>query len=669
MPRQCVESWVILGLFTALLTPESALAQPDEALRTDAPPTNILPLDQIRIGMKGYGLTVFHGWQIEPFDVEVVSVMRDFGPKHGVIWIVCPEPRMQHSGPVMGMSGSPIYLWDDDADAPGDGEAQRVAGEGGKLIGAFALGFSLVKTCYAGVQPIEQMREVGSRAIADQGAGGHAAGAADPGRTLAALLAAGRADGLAQPATWRAAALLDLVTIDRPLNPSAATQLQARAAAGLPFGAGGSAVPMKLPLAVHPPAVRRLLGPALEQAGLMPVAAGAVSGKPPPGVDPGAIRMEPGSVLAIPLVWGDMDMTVTGTCTEVLPDGRVLGFGHGFMGNGSSALPLATGYVHMIVPRIDFSFKLGGSAVLQEGAIVRDELAAVAGALQGSYRTAPLQLAVTLDDGSHRAYSYTVAQHRSLSPMLTAVAAFRSVIAERNPPVECTQRIRGSVSFEGGRRLAIDTIVPDSSPLAIAFAVLPPLSIMANNPFETVMATGVDLAIEIEPAQHSATLLHARADRTEYAPADEVAITITYQPYRKEKIDRRLTMKLPRKLPDGNYAIQVSSGGNYFQRMMRLRPHLTQATRVDDLFDLLERMSHVQDNALYLTLELPDQGIAVEREELPKLPSSRLALMTTPMGPPATPFVEWVQKKVTMDNVFSGEQAVAIRVREDLLTP
>ena len=122
----------------------------------------IMPIDEVRVGMKGYGLSVFQGTRIEPFAVEVVSVTRNFflglgsgGVKRGAIWIRCPDGRMSQLGPVQGMSGSPIYLWRDD-------EIHEL-GRGGDLIGAFAFGFLGSKQCYVGVQPIEQMIDVASR--------------------------------------------------------------------------------------------------------------------------------------------------------------------------------------------------------------------------------------------------------------------------------------------------------------------------------------------------------------------------------------------------------------------------------------------------------------------------------------------------------------------------
>src|SRR5689334_1910770 len=122
-----------------------------ESYAPPTPPPPILPPGDVPVGMKGYCMTVFHRTTIEPFPVEVISVMRDFAPKKGVVWIRCPDQRMQQSGPVQGMSGSPIYLW-------AEGEPHEL-GKGGKLIGAFAFGYAATKDCYVGVQPIENMRD------------------------------------------------------------------------------------------------------------------------------------------------------------------------------------------------------------------------------------------------------------------------------------------------------------------------------------------------------------------------------------------------------------------------------------------------------------------------------------------------------------------------------
>src|ERR1700735_5125231 len=67
-------------------------------------------VDEIHEGMKGYGLSVFHGTEPEKFDVEVIGVLHNFRPGQDLILIKTPHPRLDIVKTVAGMSGSPIYL-------------------------------------------------------------------------------------------------------------------------------------------------------------------------------------------------------------------------------------------------------------------------------------------------------------------------------------------------------------------------------------------------------------------------------------------------------------------------------------------------------------------------------------------------------------------------------
>ena len=60
--------------------------------------------------MKGYGLTVFKGYDPERFDVEVIGVLHNFRPSQDLILVKTPHPRLNITRNVQGMSGSPIYL-------------------------------------------------------------------------------------------------------------------------------------------------------------------------------------------------------------------------------------------------------------------------------------------------------------------------------------------------------------------------------------------------------------------------------------------------------------------------------------------------------------------------------------------------------------------------------
>jgi hypothetical protein len=119
---------LVAGLCFTLVPPLSA--QSDE----------ILPLSQVQPGMHGYAYTIFAGDQVEKFDLEVIGVMPNFlGPRQSIILIELKGPKVEHTGVVAGMSGSPVYLE-------------------GKLAGALSLKLGVfTKEAIAGVTPIEDI--------------------------------------------------------------------------------------------------------------------------------------------------------------------------------------------------------------------------------------------------------------------------------------------------------------------------------------------------------------------------------------------------------------------------------------------------------------------------------------------------------------------------------
>ena len=113
------------------LTPNFSVAQESR---------EILPLSQVRPGMQGYAYTIFAGDQVEKFDLEVLGVLDNFlGPKQSIILVQLKGTKVEHTGVVAGMSGSPVYL-------------------DGKLAGALSLKLGVfTKEPIGGVTPIEDV--------------------------------------------------------------------------------------------------------------------------------------------------------------------------------------------------------------------------------------------------------------------------------------------------------------------------------------------------------------------------------------------------------------------------------------------------------------------------------------------------------------------------------
>ena len=99
---------------------------------------DFFPIKDVRPGLRGIGRTVFQGNRIEEFQVEILGVLQNLGPKQTIILARLSGGPLAETGVLQGMSGSPVYI-------------------GGKLLGAVALGFPFSKEPIAGIQPIEAM--------------------------------------------------------------------------------------------------------------------------------------------------------------------------------------------------------------------------------------------------------------------------------------------------------------------------------------------------------------------------------------------------------------------------------------------------------------------------------------------------------------------------------
>ncbi|HEX8892836.1 MAG TPA: SpoIVB peptidase S55 domain-containing protein, partial [Terriglobales bacterium] len=103
----------------------------------------VMPEYQVKAGMHGVAYTVFEGVKPEPIDVEILGVLPNMaGPKSDVILARLHGPKVEYTGVVAGMSGSPVYI-------------------DGKLVGAIAYRIGeFSKEPIAGITPAASMMEI-----------------------------------------------------------------------------------------------------------------------------------------------------------------------------------------------------------------------------------------------------------------------------------------------------------------------------------------------------------------------------------------------------------------------------------------------------------------------------------------------------------------------------
>src|SRR6476469_10548298 len=130
----------LLGM-VALSLPVCAAAEANPT-RPKAGKVEILPLSEVKPGMKATAWTVFQGTEPEPVPIEIIGRLKNiWGPNQDII-IAKMGGKAARTNVAGGMSGSPVYY-------------------NGKLLGAVALRMSVFSPdAICGITPIELMLEI-----------------------------------------------------------------------------------------------------------------------------------------------------------------------------------------------------------------------------------------------------------------------------------------------------------------------------------------------------------------------------------------------------------------------------------------------------------------------------------------------------------------------------
>jgi len=588
--------WLSLffGLF-ALSLPAAASAAKGVRLRAvvpSGPPPAIMPLSDVKPGMVGQALTVFKGTKPEPFNVRVVSVMRNFLPKQDIILIRAEDPRVEFSGIVAGMSGSPVYI-------------------DGKLVGAVSYAWSFAKEPLGGVTPIESMlaerkrpRRVGHEVFAEAGQGEDA-------HTISPLAA----EGFRVPAALASAAHGGF---DGPDALSRGLGLP-------PIGPGPSNGEPRLMRASVPLTVSGLsprtvgeLADALKPTGLVPLQAGGGRKVGPPA----AGHVEPGSAIGVELVRGDMSTVATGTVTYV-NGSDVLAFGHPLFGIGEVYLPMVDAEIHSFLPSLQQSFKMS-SPLNEVGTLVQDRPSCILGDLDARTTMLPIDVRVTGPGVEPRLFHAEVARNRRLTPMLASMVV-GNAIADAEPDVtDMIVTVTSKVGVKGFAPLELrDQIFSPEGVSSHALASSKGLRAMGEllfNPFEPVVLDRMDVDVRVEYRHDVAEIVGVAMPTQEVHAGDTVDLRVTMRPYGGSEYVETVPVIIPRTVAGQTLKIEVSSGA-------AVKPDMPQAETLPVYIDNLRKS--YSPSAIVVTLQTPDDGASLRGHLISGMPDSALDTLRT----------------------------------------
>jgi hypothetical protein len=604
-------------------------------------PARHMRVAEVKEGMTGYGLTVFKGTKIERFDVEVLSILHNFNPKYDVILVRCKGANLEHTGSIAGMSGSPVFLKDDQG-------RERMAG-------AFAYGWPLMKDPVGGVQPIEYMLDLPQPKKTEPN-----------GPATKGVIPAAQAESAKPRMRWSLdeVVLLPGTTKDSPQQYPFAewSSLKPNPRLTTGFDDATRLRPLATPLMTAGVSAKVLeqFQPIFNAYGLVPLQAGGMggSGDAKEALD---VELAPGSVLAIPLLGGDLELTAIGTCTEVIDD-RVFGFGHAMVNEGFVTLPLGAGQINAVIANLATSFKLG-SLTKTRGALHTDQTVGVAGRIGQPPTMVPIKLHVTYADGSlDREFEFTSALHAKFTPLLSTLALTSALSGVKELPQYHTLDYDLKLTFENGRAINVVNTSVNAGPGELFYEIGTPMIAASENPFERVMLKEMTGTLRVTPVARHAQILSVNVPRLKFRPGETIKAYVTYRPWRGAEAIRPVEFELPRDLPEGTYQLIVSDWQKYLADEQLAMPFRFTAESVNDVFALLKDVAAIRHNALYLRLLRQPDGIAVGRTAMPHLPSSRRQVLVGAGRSNITPFVSSDVKTIPTEQVMTGSAQFAIKI-------
>ena len=593
----------ILAILAALVSvlPSASKAQPGDD-------TAIMPLQEISAGMTGEWRTVVSGTRIDSFPIEVIGVAENFiGPQRPVIICKALDAGSRLTGPVAGMSGSPVYI-------------------GGRLIGAYAYGFSWPKDqAIIGVTPIEQMLEVETR----YPPAAHPAGTDD------------------RPA---------------PAEPGADPRWTAPAAGGAarlpPLDALQSTMkPLPTPLFVSGIS-ERVLGrfrPRLAALGLdlMQAPSGSVSSH---SFDS---DLKPGSPVAGVLMSGDFDFAATGTVTW-RRGSRILAFGHSLLQSGPTDVPMAPAEIITVVQSLSDSFKLSNTGPIV-GAIYQDRLTAIAGEIGRRPNTTHFETQLEAAGGIRRHFQGEMFQNQMLSPVISAMSLLESLDSTMESEREATLYLDTMIEVAGHEpvRLA-DAASGGEGSFELALRQLGMYGSLLGNPCEFPNVKSLAFHVRMVGGWKSTRMDSLSIDRNEARPGSVIQAVIGLRNYRGEPSSIVVSVPVPAGLRAQE--VQLFVGDAEAARRMDEPPVPPQT--LDQVLDRIRLTRSHQDICIRLLEQAP--GVALEGENLPDLPPSIVAQLESPNASirkaPLSRITLW-ERYLSAEGTFSGQMTLPVRIK------
>jgi hypothetical protein len=398
-------------------------------------------------------------------------------------------------------------------------------------------------------------------------------------------------------------------------------------------------VPMMTPIATpvtfsgFSDAAIQEFAPVFQQLGLTAVqggAAGTVDSVTP--AKDWRSSLQPGESIAAVLVSGDMTMTGAGTVTY--NDGKhVLAFGHPMFNLGPVDMPIAKEEILTTLASSYQPTKMGNSGEVV-GALKQDRHSGILGELGATSNMIPVTLHVrshNSDDSVRKAHDFhfSVFVQQKWTPYLMMATLFNAVSNLNDVAEDATYRLTGELELDGHQKVQISTMtapaeLPVPAPMVLAGWWGDKFNRLFLNPVTMPKLTSVNATIDLLPERRIAEIESAWIGDNRVEAGSEVPVKVFLRPYRGERIERELKVKIPAGLARGEHEI-LFSDAETLDKFQTIASSLNRFVAIPQTVAMLNQER--SNDHLYVSLLDSQPTVYSDEKVLPNLPPSILNVM------------------------------------------
>jgi hypothetical protein len=560
----------------------------------------IFPLSEVRPGLKGVGRTIFEGDRIDEFQVEILGVLKNaIAPQRDIILARLSGGPLATTGVISGMSGSPVYV-------------------DGKLVGAISRSFPLSKDAVAGITPIEEMLSVVPSSPTSTAHG-------SPNESFRIAKVSGGSPEL------------DRVIVNEDAAPNLSPLPEARETTSL------SSLLLPLRFGGFSNAAVDLFTPQLRRLGLEPMQGGVISGSAQ-NTPPSPTDLEPGSMISLLLVRGDLDLNIDCTVTYRQGD-NLYACGHQVIGEGPAQFPFAPAHVIVTIPSIASSFKVDAPGAIV-GTIQQDRFDAIYGRV-GEKTPPMIPVHVHVDSTLNRKsdYNFEMIQEPFLSPLLLNLALTSALGVTERSMGASTLNLKATIRLAGGQSVDLEDVLSSEVGTAnmVGATVATPLAMLMSSGFPDLKVQHIDLSIDSLDEKRSATLEQVWSTKSEVRPGDHLDVTALLRLPWGATLTEKIPVDVPASVTDKMLQLVVGGGSSINALEFRFSALVGTPRNSQQLVRALNRMR--RNNRVYGLLMAPQRSFVMQGNVYPSPPPS---LLQTFMADPAS----------SSNVVFSGTSVV-----------